>query len=86
LDRIVVSQGNGWDPPFEQEFFDCIHVGAAAEKLPQNLIKILKKGGKMVIPIGMTRSSQFFCRIQKNDDGTYDNTELFQVAYVPLVK
>lgn len=34
--------GNGWKGLDEYGPFDCIHVGAAASKIPNHLIKILK--------------------------------------------
>ena len=50
----MIQQGdgrNGW-PKDKSILFDVIHVGAAAEKVPEELISQLAEGGKMVIPVG----------------------------------
>ncbi|EFJ41680.1 hypothetical protein VOLCADRAFT_67902 [Volvox carteri f. nagariensis] len=49
-ETISIESGNvlsGERPPF-----DAIHVGAAAEELPQDLVAKLAPGGRMVIPVG----------------------------------
>jgi len=35
-----------------EEAWDCIHIGAAVEKLTDPLMNALKKGGRMVVPVG----------------------------------
>jgi len=86
LNRTIIQVGNGWDFSMfgKEEMFDAIHVGAAAEYLPESLVKLLKKGGRMVIPLGTHEQS--FMRIDKDLSGTLHQTYLFGVRYVPLVK
>lgn len=38
--------------------FSAIHVGAAAEELPKQLLHVLKPGGRMVVPVGRRWESQ----------------------------
>lgn len=49
--QYVVGDGRkGWqtDPNVQ---FDVIHVGATAESIPDDLLRQLKNGGRMVIPV-----------------------------------
>lgn len=41
-----------------QEGFDVIHVGAAADELPDELVRALNPRGRMVIPVGPQGSTQ----------------------------
>lgn len=45
--------------------FDVIHVGAAAEKVPEALLQQLAEGGKMIIPVGGEHQVQKFLEINK---------------------
>jgi protein-L-isoaspartate(D-aspartate) O-methyltransferase len=38
--------------------FDAIHVGAASEEVPEQLVGLLKGGGRMVLPLGPRWSTQ----------------------------
>eukprot|EP00439_Symbiodinium_sp_Y106_P059496 s1475_g8.t1 len=58
---LQLEQGDGWQGYEKAMPFDCIHVGAAAESVPEALLEQLKPGGRMVIPVGTT--SQQFCQI-----------------------
>lgn len=81
--RLVVKQGDGWKGVPEHGPYDCIHVGAAAETVPIPLLEQLRPGGCMVIPVG-TRSQHFY-QIYRRQDGSYTETQLMAVRYVPLV-
>eukprot|EP00397_Hematodinium_sp_SG-2012_P024425 GEMP01025444.1.p1 GENE.GEMP01025444.1~~GEMP01025444.1.p1 ORF type:complete len:235 (+),score=50.42 GEMP01025444.1:178-882(+) len=82
--RLILLQGDGWKGAPEHGPFDAIHVGAAAESLPQALIDQLKPGGRMVIPVGV--SHQEFLQIDRDKAGKTSQKVLMAVTYVPLVK
>ena len=64
--------------------YDCIHVGAAPERVPPALKEQLKPGGVLLLPVGPA-NDQAFVRITRSADGArYDEERLFSVRYVPL--
>jgi len=75
-----IERGNGQsiftDSP---QKFDRILVNATTEKVPENLIGVLKSGGKMVIPI-----KQSILKITKKDDKDIYSVEYPGFVFVPL--
>ena len=59
-----------------------IHVGAAADKIPQDLIDQLDKGGRMFIPVGTW--DQWIKVIDKDNQGNIKEKKVMGVRYVPL--
>ena len=81
--RLVHADGNlGHE---EEAPFDKISVACTAQELPEALIRQLKEGGTMVIPVGS--SSVFFgqelLRIEKKG-GAIMKKQVCSVAFVPL--
>ncbi|KRX07523.1 hypothetical protein PPERSA_11072 [Pseudocohnilembus persalinus] len=64
--------------------YDCIHVGAAPEKIPQELLDQLAKGGRMVIPVGSELAGQEFQVVDKDYNGQITSKSVLGVRYVPL--
>lgn len=65
--------------------FDGILVSAGGPITPRSLIAQLKIGGRMVIPVGETRSCQQLLRITRESE-THANTEvLCEVRFIPLI-
>ena len=83
---VSIRKGDGWTGEgFKSDGpFDAIHVGAAAEDMPDVLLNVLKSHGRMVIPIGPQWGSQTFMLIDKDKDGSVTEDELMSVMYVPL--
>ena len=81
--RIQLSDGTiGW--PVEAPF-DGIIVTAAAPVMPEHLIEQLRVGGRMVLPLVSDRwGRQFLHLITRTTDG-YDDDELYEVRFVPMV-
>ncbi|KAM4662726.1 protein-L-isoaspartate(D-aspartate) O-methyltransferase-like [Discoglossus pictus] len=80
--KFVVGDGRLGHP--EDGPYDAIHVGAAAEIVPQELLKELKPGGRLILPVGPERGSQVLEQYDKGSDGKITKTRLMGVMYVPL--
>ena len=65
--------------------FDKIIVTCGAEQLPTELLKQLKVGGKMVIPLGPTEQ-QMLCRFTKISDKEFEKEEFGIYKFVPMLQ
>lgn len=84
--KAEVLRADGYKGLPEHSPFDKILVSAAAEKAPENLLKQLKAGGRMVIPIGAQNESQELYAIDKTGENDYKEIRIPGFAFVPLVK
>jgi len=82
--NIEVKLGDGYNGWPEHAPYDRILVTAAATSIPPPLIKQLKPGGRMVIPVGAPFYSQDLILLQKDAKGKVTTTSLLPVAFVPL--
>ncbi|MCK5481712.1 MAG: protein-L-isoaspartate O-methyltransferase, partial [Gammaproteobacteria bacterium] len=88
LDRLGYEQvktrvGDGYYGWEEQAPFDAIVVTAAADHVPPPLIKQLKPGGRMMIPVGSRFMTQQLVLITKGEDAITTQL-LLPVRFVPL--
>ena len=83
--NIVVREGDGYGGWPEHGPYDIILVTAAPETLPPALVDQLAPGGRLIIPIGSTASTQELKLIQKRADGTVTTESIAPVRFVPLV-
>jgi protein-L-isoaspartate(D-aspartate) O-methyltransferase len=65
--------------------FDKILITAGATEVPQALLKQLKIGGRMVIPLG-TANLQIMTVIEKLSETEYKTTEHGSFVFVPFLK
>jgi protein-L-isoaspartate(D-aspartate) O-methyltransferase len=80
--RVKVADGYyGWP---EHAPFDAIMVTAAASHVPPPLVRQLKPGGRMVIPVGTSFLTQHLLLIEKATDGTLTTRQVLPVSFVPL--
>ena len=84
LDNINVRIGDGYFGWEEQAPFDAIIVTAAADHVPPPLVKQLKNGGRMVIPVGSRFFVQQLVLVTKDDKGKITTKQLLPVRFVPL--
>ncbi len=83
--NITTIIGDGWLGWPPQAPFDRIIVTAAAVEPPPALLDQLAEGGRMMIPLGETRETQFLTQIDKTAEGV-KKLSLLPVRFVPLVK
>jgi len=82
--NIEILTGDGYKGWPQEAPFDAIIVTAAAPEIPQELIKQLKTGGRLVIPLGDI-FQELYC-ITKKEDGAFEQKNMIPVRFVPMVK
>ena len=82
--EVMISDGGLGLP--DKAPFDAIIVTAAAPEIPGPLIKQLKPGGRMVIPVDNNYMSQDLLIVEKDEDGSIKTKNTIPVRFVPLVK
>jgi protein-L-isoaspartate(D-aspartate) O-methyltransferase len=81
--RVQVKYGDGYFGWEEAAPFDAIIVTCAANHIPPPLIKQLKEGGRLIIPLGSTTYFQTLTLLTKKM-GKPDVQHLLGVAFVPM--
>ena len=80
--NLLIGDGYyGWE---ENAPYDAIIVTAAVSHIPEPLIKQLRPGGKMVIPVGNPYTSQELVLIEKKINGDLLLHQILSVRFVPL--
>lgn len=82
--NVTTRVGDGYYGWPEAAPFDAIMVTAAASHVPPPLIKQLKPGGRMVIPLGTQFMTQYLMLVEKQQDGTVTTRQILPVRFVPL--
>jgi protein-L-isoaspartate(D-aspartate) O-methyltransferase len=83
--QIKCFYGDGYKgvPAFAP--YDKILITAAAPEIPDDLLKQLKPGGLLVIPLG-SGEAQTMIRMTKQADGTITEDKFGTFRFVPLLK
>lgn len=84
-DKIKTKIADGYLGWPDHAPFDVILVTAAAEYIPPPLIKQLKEGGRMIIPVGSPFQVQQLILVKKKG-GKITTKSLFPVRFVPLTR
>lgn len=82
--ELHLKTGDGYFGWEEHAPFDAIIVTAAPDHLPSPLVKQLKDGGRLLIPIGPTGGYQTMWKFRKDGD-QITAYNLGGVSFVPLV-
>ena len=83
-DNVEVRAADGYYGWPEKAPFDAVIVTAAAPHIPPPLIEQLKRGGRMVIPVGPAYLTQQLVLVHKDLDGGVRSEAVLPVAFVPL--
>ncbi len=81
--NVHVRYGDGYYGWEDAAPFDAIVVTAAANHLPPPLLKQLKDGGRLILPLGSTVFSQTLTLITKTGE-RFRTEQLGAVAFVPM--
>ncbi len=82
---VKTKVGDGYLGWKEEAPFDCIIVTAAPDHVPVLLIRQLKDGGRMVVPVGPPGAYQRLYQITKRGE-TLQRKFIIGCAFVPLVR
>jgi len=82
--NVKIRLGDGYFGWNEYAPFDAIVVTAAPREIPPPLLRQLKPGGRMCIPVGGPYQVQKLMLIEKLHDGSISTREVIPVRFVPL--
>ncbi|MDI6775751.1 MAG: protein-L-isoaspartate(D-aspartate) O-methyltransferase [Syntrophales bacterium] len=82
--NIECATGDGYYGWADRAPFDAIIVTAAAGHIPPPLLKQLKNGGRLVIPVGGAFMVQNLVLVVKDNEGKITTQNLLPVRFVPL--
>jgi protein-L-isoaspartate(D-aspartate) O-methyltransferase len=85
-DVVKVRCGDGFYGWPEAAPFDAIIGTCVAGEVPPPLVEQLKKGGRMVIPLGQEDAIQYLMLIEKDAEGKVHRRPLMPVRFVPLLR
>jgi len=83
-DNVTTRVGDGYYGWEAAAPFDAIVVTAAASHVPPPLLKQLKAGGRMIIPVGSQFMTQELLLVTKRADGGITTRQILPVRFVPL--
>ena len=82
---VRVRTGDGWHGWPEAAPFDAIMVTAVGEDVPENLVRQLKPGGRLVLPVGTTWD-QNLAVVSQDAAGNPSMRHVLPVRFVPLTR
>ena len=85
IKNVIYKLGNGLNGWGEKILFDSIIVSAASKEIPPKLLQNLKNNGKLIIPMKYSFENQKLILIKKTGKNDFDQKELFDVKFVPLL-
>lgn len=81
--NVFVKSGDGHLGWLEKAPFDSVIVTCAPEAIPQELVKQLKEGGRMIIPVGPVNEVQELYLLEKRNNRVVKKAVL-TVRFVPM--
>jgi protein-L-isoaspartate(D-aspartate) O-methyltransferase len=83
---VHVVAGDGYEGIPAHAPYDAILVTAGAAHVPPALVKQLKNGGRIVIPVGDPMGYQELAVVEKAADGSVKTRYVLPVRFVPLTR
>ena len=83
--NVFTRRGDGYYGWEEKAPFDAIIVTCAGAHLPPPLLRQLKNGGRMVMPVGGPFLAQNLVFIEKESDGSLKQRNVLPVSFVRLL-
>lgn len=83
--NIFVRQGDGYYGWEEKAPFDAVIVTCAGGHIPPPLIRQLRTGGRMIMPIGGPFMTQNLVFVDKRADGSLSQRNVLPVVFVRLL-
>jgi protein-L-isoaspartate(D-aspartate) O-methyltransferase len=84
VENVTVKHADGYYGWNEHAPFDGIIVTAAGAQIPPPLVRQLKPGGRMILPVGGRFTAQYLVLVEKHADGRVTTEQLLPVMFVPL--
>jgi len=83
--NVHVRQGDGYYGWEDKAPFDAIIVTCAGGHIPPPLLRQLKNGGRMIMPVGGPFMTQNLVSIEKDGNGVVSARNVLPVAFVRLI-
>lgn len=83
--NVHVRHADGSEGWAEEAPFDAILVSAGAPDVPKSLLRQLKIGAHMVVPVGTNPRAQELVRVTRIDEDDFEREDLADVKFVPLI-
>jgi protein-L-isoaspartate(D-aspartate) O-methyltransferase len=77
--------GDGYEGKSQYGPYDGIVITAATPEVPEKLLKQLKIGGRLVVPVGSS-ISQVMTLVQRTAENKYDHSTHGNFVFVPMLK
>lgn len=82
--NVITRVADGYYGWPQQAPFDSIIVTAVGGQIPPPLLKQLRNGGRMVLPVGEPFSVQYLMLVEKSPSGKLTTRQILPVQFVPL--
>lgn len=83
-DNVFVQPGDGYFGWAAQAPFDVMIIKEAIDHVPPPLLSQLKRGGRMVLPLGPARGPQYLTLVTKDANGKVTERRIMPVRFSPL--
>jgi len=84
--NVQVRIGDGYHGWPEHAPYDAILVTAAPAEIPAPLLRQLRPGGRLVVPVGPAGETQWLKLLRKDEHGAVHEEDVLPVGFVPLTR